>query len=97
MIVDQIDQGRLHVIAKPPAFRGGPAEVAAQEAECELLAQVTCDLRVADRPEQVAIYRPAVAQHQAVAGLLGAVRTALMRPENDGPERRNPAQPLVQV
>ena len=49
VVVGEVDERRLDVIAKAAAFRRGPAEVAAQKPDGELLAQIGGRVGIADR------------------------------------------------
>src|SRR5262249_48647586 len=82
----QVEQHALDEIAEPAALAVGAFEVAVEEAEGELLLQLVGGVRVAERPEQVAVDRPAVAVPGGPAGGAAALAGVAVRLQDLGQE-----------
>src|SRR5262249_22165621 len=64
IILHQVLDGALYVVAEPAAARVAVPEVAPEESDRELLVQILGGVRVLQRLEQVAVDRPRIAAHQ---------------------------------
>jgi hypothetical protein len=91
----QAAQGDADVVAEAAALRVGPAEVGAEKTEGEFLGQLGGGVHVAQGAEQVAVDRPPVAPHEGVLGGGRPVRPARVGLEDQRPDGRDAAQPLV--
>src|SRR5262245_28014783 len=92
IIRDQIPERRPQVIAKAAALRVGAAKITADESEAELLRQVAGRIGVAQGTQEIAVYGPAVASQQILAGGTGLLGWCFVDLLEHRPERRDPAQ-----
>ena len=97
VVIDQVDQGCLQVVAEPAAVGISMAEPASKDAERQLLRQLGGGVRVADRAQQVAVDDRQVPLRQARQGRVRRVGLAAVRLQNHRPLGGHLAQVLVQL
>src|SRR5262249_38930130 len=92
MTRDQPQQGRLDVLAELAAFGSGPAKVAAQEAQGELLVQVVRGVSIPNGTMQVARDGPAIAVEKLLPRRFHACLRTGVGPADHRPASRNVAE-----
>src|SRR5262249_2479241 len=91
------EEDRLHVITEAAALRIGLMKRAPDQSKAKLLRQIVRRVRVPERPQEIAMDRPAVALQEDVLGLGRGVGWANMRLAQNGPHGRNPAETLIET
>jgi len=94
VIDDQVVKDGLEIAAKAAALGVRVLEVAAHEAQGELLEQLVGDVEPADAGQQVAVDRTPIAFQELLGGA-HRLWSVLVRPDNDGPLGGDVAETVV--
>ena len=97
MVIDEVDQGCLQVVAETAAARIGIAEPASEDAQRQLLRELGGDVRVADGTQQVAVDHCQIPLDQGREGRVGSVGLAAVRLDHHRPLSGHLAEVLGQL
>ncbi len=95
IVIDQVLDGPLHVIAETAPLGVAMAEVAPEKSERELLVQLRRGVRVFQGFEQVTVDGPGITAHQLSGRLARLVRRSGVGLKNHGPLRGHLTEPRL--